>query len=199
MSDMSNKKIGITGTIGSGKSTVTTLISEYFPTISSDDIVANLYSHEEFVKKINAEFLKIDSTKLDKNLLANLIFKDGTAKKRLENIIHPIVKEEIELFFEVNQGPKFVEVPLLFEAGFNELFDVVILVVADDEVVYQRMIDYRNYTREEVKLRIENQFPVEVKLEKSDYVIYNNKDLKSLELEVKKILKKIVSDNYVVR
>lgn len=199
MSDMSNKKIAITGTIGSGKSTVTKIISKYFPTISSDDIVAKLYDQEEFARMINLEFLTVESNVIDKQSLAKLIFKNEEKKSKLENLIHPIVREEIEMFFLKNSGITFVEVPLLFEANFDDLFDEVILVVADDEIVFSRMMEFRNYTYEDVKMRIENQYSVSDKLEKSDYVIYNNSDLSSLEIEVERVLDKIVRGKDVIR
>ena len=106
--------------IGSGKSTVTKLISKDYQSVSSDKIVADLYKDQDFVKMINKEILNIDSIVLDKSKIAKKIFSDKKSKDKIEGIIFPIVKEELKTWLNSHNGLVFVEAPLLFEAKFED-------------------------------------------------------------------------------
>lgn len=189
MPKMSNKKIAITGTIGSGKSTVSRFISESYPFISSDTIVSDLYLEKEFRLKVNKLLYNKNSSEIDKKLLANDIFNNDELKTKLENLIHPIVKDKIIAFTNMYQGLVFVEVPLLFEASFDDIFDSIITVVSDENKIIERLIKYRDFTKEEALARIKHQYSIEVKVSKSDFVIYNDSSLDSLRHEVNKIIK----------
>lgn len=194
MSNVPNYKIAITGTIGSGKSTVTKYLSRKYPTISSDKIVANMYEDKEFVKEVNKLLFDINSDILDKVLLAETIFNDAEQKSKLEALIHPKVKERIIEFMEEREGLVFVEVPLLFEAKFEYLFDKIITVVASEETVIKRLMKYRHYSYAESLDRIKNQFSIDYKIKNSDYVVKNNGSIKQMKYNVDKLIKKIESD-----
>lgn len=195
MPKMPSKKIAITGTIGSGKSTVSKMISEKYPFLSSDSIVSDLYLDEEFRLKVNRLLYNINSSDMDKKTLANDIFNKDDLKDKLENLIHPLVKDEIIDFMSKNEGLVFVEVPLLFEASFDDIFDVIITVVSDEDNIIERLVKYRDFSEEEALSRIKHQFSIELKVSKSDYVIYNNSSLDDLRIDVNKVLEMIESSD----
>lgn len=197
MSNMPNRKIAITGTIGSGKSSVTTFISKKYPTISSDQIVSDLYESNDFIKYVNKEILNVDSDILNKKMISDAIFNNKELKAKLESIIHPQVEASILDFFNTHEGLVFTEVPLLFEADFKNLFDKIIVVVADESVILDRLQKYRGYSLDESMQRINNQFSIEYKINHADYVIYNNSTLEKLYNEVDKIIKEIECDKNV--
>ena len=87
----------------------------------------------------------------------------------------------------------FVEVPLLFEAKFDHLFDEIILVVAKEKIIIKRLKENRNQSSQKTKSIIAKQMDEDKKIKKSDYIIENNKDLKTLEKEVNKLLKHLES------
>ena len=187
MSNMSKIKVGITGTIGSGKTTVTNYISQLYPTISADDIVNDLYKSRDFIILINKKILNIDSDILDKNRLAQEIFSNQDSLKKINEIIHPKVKEKIIDWLASQGGLCFVEVPLLYEAKFEDLFDKVIVVISEKKDIVNRLIKNRGYSESEALARISSQIPAKVKSDLADYVIYNDKsiiDLKEKTLEV---------------
>lgn len=191
MSNMSNTKIAITGTIGSGKSTVTQLISNAYPTISSDAIVQQLYCDKTFIRDVNKLIYNKDSDTIDKKELAETIFNDISLKKRLEAFIHPIVKEEIINFMNNESDLVFAEVPLLFEADFVSIFDYSIVVIADEAVIISRLMDHRSYSKAEAIQRINSQFSVDYKIQHADYVIYNNGTKEQLEHEIQRVIQAI--------
>ncbi|HZJ86520.1 MAG TPA: dephospho-CoA kinase [Erysipelotrichaceae bacterium] len=187
MPNMSKIKVGITGTIGSGKTTVTNYISQLYPTISADDIVNDLYKSRDFIILINKKILNIDSDILDKNLLAQEIFSNQDSLKKINEIIHPKVKEKIIDWLALQGGLCFVEVPLLYEAKFEDIFDKVIVVISEKKDIVNRLIKNRGYSESEALARISSQIPAKVKSDLADYVIYNDKsiiDLKEKTLEV---------------
>lgn len=191
MSKMSNKKIGVTGTIGSGKTSVMKILAKSYKTISADEIVANLYKNKEFVIKINKLILNLNSDVLDKKRLSDMIFKNKKARKNLESIIHPLVRERIEKIFEVSEGIIFVEVPLLYEAKFDDLFDEVIVVVSSQKEIIKRLKLNRNYSERESLTKIASQFSTTDKIARANYVIYNDGSLKDLFNSVNKIVDQI--------
>ena len=188
MSKLSATKIGITGTIGSGKSSVTKIISKFYPTISADAVVKEFYKEKSFIKMINKEILNIDSDLFDSKAIADVIFSDDLLKHKLENIIHPLVRDYVFKWLSIQNGLCFVEVPLMFEAKFEDLFDKILIVVTDEKIIYKRLARTRNYTKEETLARINQQLPVKDKIIKSDYVIYNNSTYNNLKRKTKSLL-----------
>lgn len=191
MSNMPKKKIAVTGTIGSGKSTVTKLLSNYYPTESSDRIVSSLYEDKEFVKSVNLLVLNEVSDVLNKQTLADAIFSDESLKESLEDFIHPLVKERVIDFLDKQEQTSVVEVPLLFEANFDPLFDLIITVVSDETLSKQRLMKYRNFKLEDIEARMKQQWSREEKSKNADYIIINDGTLEELELKVKQIVNEI--------
>lgn len=191
MSKLSKKKIAITGTIGSGKSSVTKIIKEQYKTISADDIVKDLYNEKILINQINKKILQKNNDFIDKEELAKVIFNDDLMKEKLESIVHPLVRNTISNWLEKNNGLLFVEVPLLYEAKFDDLFDLVIVVVTDEKKIVKRLMKDRGYSEVETLSRINHQLETKEKIKKADYLIYNNESFSQLILNVKDVLKKI--------
>lgn len=169
-------KVGITGSIGTGKS----LVSNYFKekghkVISADEINHILLKEQEVIKKINLLLFNENNDILDKKKVANLIFSNINMKNKLEAFIHPLIYDKIlQQIKESNEKIIFIEVPLLFETNFTDLTNYNIVVYADLETQIKRIVKRDKITKEEALKRINSQMPLKEKLKKADYVINNN-------------------------
>lgn len=166
-------KVAITGNIASGKSQVEKIVAERFSVYDADKIAHEILGN------------------VDRKALGAKVFADSKARKELEEYIHPKVKERILKIFEQESEIVFISIPLLFETGFDKLFDKIIFVTADDNIRLERLMKRNNFTREEALLRMNAQIPQEKKFEKTDYVIYNNSSLEDLEKQVRRIIELI--------
>lgn len=175
------KKIAITGTIASGKSIVVNELKRLgYPVFDADEAAKQSYaiSQPSFLKMIDLfqENVQKENGEIDRNKVASLIFSNKMLRQKLNQIIHPYVLNQLHLFFEIHRLSRYVfaEIPLLYEVGWENEFDIVIVVSCDTEIAIQRMIHNRGYQREDAKLRIASQLSSEYKIGKSDFVIYNN-------------------------
>lgn len=181
-------KVAITGNIASGKSEVEKILREKsFPVLDSD-VVAHDLCCDEKVKKIIlevfADFDILEDGEISRIKLGKIIFTDEILRKKLEKILHPLIKDEIKKFLneKANEGEKiaFVSIPLLFEAQFESLFDKIILVYADDEIRLKRLMQRSDLTQEQAQNRINIQMNQNDKKVLSDFIIYNNDSLNFL-------------------
>lgn len=173
------KIIGLTGGIGSGKSTVAKyLISKEVPVYIADDEARKLMQSKAvinaIVKVFGPEVLGNDGL-LDRKALANIVFNDKEKLALLNGIVHPKVKKHFEAWVEKNKTHPFVvkEVAILFETQGHLQCDKTILVTAPLDVRIERTMKRDHVTKEEVLLRIQNQLPDEEKVKLADYVIQN--------------------------
>jgi dephospho-CoA kinase len=184
-------KIGLTGGIASGKTTVCNLFKE----LSIDIIDADVISHE-LSKKGGAAFEEIveafeddiigDDGELDRKKLRSIVFSNNTKKKMLENIIHPKVLLSINEKIEASlSNYLIISVPLMIETGMNAMMDRVLLIDCSAETQIQRLIKRDQTTREEAIIIIENQASIETKRELSDDIIINNNATSIEELRMK--------------
>jgi len=184
-------KVAITGNIASGKTTVENFLKEKYPVLDTDTIAHELLLNKDVKAEIEQAFEGFDV--LENNLisrpkLSKIIFYDETQgetlRKKLESILHPLIKIEIEKFFSSQQekGKKvaFVSIPLLFEAKFESVFDKIVLIYADDNIRVERLLTRNNLTQEEAKKRLNSQISQDEKISLADYVIYNNENLDDL-------------------
>ena len=172
-------KIGLTGGIASGKSTVCDLFSQ----LSVEIIDADKISHEitkndglafqEILDHFGSKILGLDG-ELDRQQLRSIIFNDATAKRALENIIHPKVLNEINKNISDSTAPYLIiAVPLMIETGMNKLMDRVLLIDCSIETQIRRLIERDKCTKQEAQSIIENQASLESKRAICDDVIVN--------------------------
>ena len=184
--------VGLTGKIASGKSTVMNFFKEKdIPTLSSDKVVHELYKKEEVVSLI-AKTLKISfpNNKMDYNILRNHLLIHKEDKKKLEKVIHPLVKKEIVKFLKGDEPLKVVEVPLLFESKMDNLFDTIIVVDIDEKHQYE-LLSQRDEKLAPLLLEIKNTNKIDTNKYKATYLIDNNGDKKALAKECSNIFNKL--------
>ncbi len=187
------KIIGITGGIGSGKSTVSEFISELgYPVINTDDKAKQLYVENKelkakLIKEFGEEFYFQDGN-INKEFIGNLIFGESKESKenlsKLNSIVHPYVIQsnidEIDKLVEEGEDIIFVESALIFEINMQDAYNFVICVISEQEQVVERLLKRGNLTEEKILNRIKNQLSPEEKKKKSDFVINNNSTLEAL-------------------
>lgn len=195
----SAKIIGITGGIGSGKSTVSKLIEEagypvYYSDIRAKTIVNDHAELQQQIKQLLGEKSYDENGLYDREYVADIVFEDEEILLKLNSLIHPAVKIDFENWV-AQQTTDFVfkETALLFELKLNESCYKSLLVTADDNCRLKRVMDRDNKTYREVETIMLRQMPEKDKVKIADFVIFNNDDLEDLEKETKKILAEIVS------
>ena len=182
-------KIAITGNIASGKTEVQKILEKDFLVFDTD-----LIAHKKLEELTSFEGLDVFTNgKIDRKKLGNIVFSNAELKQKLENIIHPKVKEEVLKIFEENKDKDviIVAVPLLYETDFYQLFDKVLLVVADDDIRLSRLMTRNNLSKEDALIRMNAQISQEEKIAKSNFVIKNNASKKELEEQVLVFIRKL--------
>jgi dephospho-CoA kinase len=174
--------IGVTGSIGSGKSLVARLLSELLPApvVSSDEICRSLLEKGEagyraFTSIWGDRFLS-QSGDIDRVLLRTAVFDNDDIRIQLEEILHPLVRQAL-LDLKRNIVPSTIhvaEVPLLFECGWQSDFDTIVCVLAEREVTLQRVVQRDSAQRSEVEKILKLQMDPAVKAEQSDWVVDNS-------------------------
>lgn len=190
------KIIGLTGGIGSGKSTVANYIaSKGIPVYIADEEAKKIMEQEDIKNKIQNLFsesiLNEDNT-LNRKKIADLVFKDPKKLKELNTIIHPEVQLHFKNWLNEHKNVPYIikEVAILFETGGNKDCDKVILITAPEELRIERAMKRDNLNRAEIVNRIQNQLPEYKKEKLSDYVIHNI-NLETTFNEINTVLKKI--------
>jgi len=191
------KIVGLTGGIGSGKSTV---LKQF------EDLGINTYSADKAAKKlINSDEDLIESIKslfgdniydnniLDTIKLSKIVFQDSHKLESLNSIIHPAVTKDFKSFIKTNPGDYIVkEVAIIFETNTEDNYDKIILVRAPIEDRIKRVVLRDNITKDDVIRRINNQIDDSTIIDKCDYIIVNN-DLTELKEKVINIHKDLIS------
>lgn len=191
-------KIGLTGGIATGKSTVGRLLRQKgVVVVSSDELVHQAMApdgaaYHRIVAEFGPEILAADG-EINRRFLGTIVFKDDAARHKLEQIVHPIVIKEIRDSFEgyLKQGVPIVvvEVPLLFEVGWIDLFDQIWVVSSSLDHQLQRICARDGLSEEDARERIATQLQLEEKENRADVVIKNNNGLDSLEEQVSLLLR----------
>lgn len=195
MSKLPKKKvIGITGSMGSGKSEVKRYISKSYPVLDCDWVNAKLLEKGQAgyhqLKKLG--ILKFDQEmNIDKVELAKYMFSNLEHKKLVENILHPLIFEYMENWIkEQSQELVFIEIPLLFEIQAQDSFDSIWCVVTSRDIALQRLQKYRHFTYEQAIARLNHQMDPEWKMKQSHVVLKNNGTKEELYQQIKGALKK---------
>lgn len=188
-------KVGITGGIGSGKSTVCRLFEKFgVPVYYADDRAKWLMNHQEALKNrlkdaFGAAIYGKDGM-LDRGYLANIVFNNREQLDLLNSIVHPAVFEDGNLWQEEQAATgvaySLKEAALLFETGSYAALDKIIVVTAPENTRIQRVMERDNSTEEAVRARISKQMPQEEKVDRADFVI-TNIAWESLRIQVSKV------------
>lgn len=172
-------KIGVTGGIGSGKTTVASLLKIIgIPVYIADEESKKLTEKSPVIRRklihLFGDSLYTQQG-LDKKRLATYIFGDPTYLKQVNAIIHPEVQKHFITWTQAQKSAFCaIESAILFESGFDRIVDVRLMVYAPLEVRIARVLRRENITKEEVLRRINNQMPDEQKQKQSDFTIYND-------------------------
>ena len=190
-----NKRIAITGGIGSGKSAVSQILaSKGWFVLDCDQITKQLYQNKKTTDKIAQNFgseFVVDG-RVETKKLGAYIFADKSRVQKLNAVMHPLIFEELDRqIAESGQKVVFVQIPLLFETGMQNNFDDVWLVVADEQTRISRVIARDNLDIEQIKNRIKNQMDDEKKSKFVHTIIKNNGTLGELEKAVDECIKRL--------
>lgn len=171
--------IGLTGGIGSGKSTIAEVFDILkIPVFNSDIEAKQLYSHPEIKQQIIKLFGNVynQQNQLDKKALANIVFNDDEKLKQLNNIIHPAVKTLFETWVNKNnQTPILIkEAAILIESGAAKQVDKIIVVTAPEKERIKRVMQRDNVSKKEVIARMRKQLPEEKLITHADFIIKND-------------------------
>jgi dephospho-CoA kinase len=199
---MKPKRIGITGNIGSGKSTVAKLLVEKGGALIDADAIAKEVTNEPNVLGQIATQLGSDliiNGKLDRAKTAELVFNNPEARKILNSIIHPLVQQRSEEKMQTlalsSSPPPIIlqDIPLLYENSLEKTLDGVIVVYAPLEVRLERVKSRSNMTDKEFYARDQAQMSLEEKVQQADYVIDNSEGLGSLHQQVNVLWEKLLN------
>ena len=188
---------GLTGGIGSGKSTVAELLEAYgIPVVSADElsriVVAKGSDGLQDVVELFGDGVLDEQGELDRRKMAAIVFQDPAKRRQLEAILHPRIRERFEQVLDALEKAghevAVYEVPLLFEKNLQGEMKAVILVTADDEVRIRRVRERDDITESEVRARMASQMDEASKRKRADYVIENNGSMDDLRREVEFLL-----------
>ena len=187
------KIIGLTGGIGSGKTTVANYFKSFgIPIYIADDEARKIMKSADIIEAIKNSFgdAIFENEILNRDKLAKIVFNNPKKLEKLNNIVHPAVKNHFEQWLMQNQSAPYViyEAAILFESGRYKDCDLIVTVVAPIESRIERVIKRDNSTRELVLKRINAQWTDEERILKSDFIIENISS-ETTKLEVDRILK----------
>ena len=185
--------IGLTGGIGSGKSAAAHLFKAHGIDVIQADVIANkaldkgTQGYMNFVKIFGDEYLRKDLS-INKSYLRQKIFENFSLKKTLENIIHPIVGQNISILIGLSKSPyQIIEVPLIYETGSQDNYDRILVVDCDESLQVKRASSRDSVNQASIKNILLNQASRHERLSIADDVIINNADIEQLEIEVNKL------------
>jgi dephospho-CoA kinase len=189
--------VGLTGGIGTGKSTVSTMLRALGAVVIDADVLAREVAApgEPTLARIVAEFgrgvLRADGT-LDRKALGAIVFGDPAKRKRLEALTHPAIRERFasrlaEIAAHGFHGIAFFDAPVMIESGNYKTMDRLVVVVADEATQIARLMERDGMSRDEALARIRSQMPLSEKARLADYVIDNSGDRAATEKQVKRV------------
>lgn len=194
-----NKIIGLTGGIGSGKSTVAKFLEDLeFPVYSSDERAKEIVNDDEAlklqIKSLLGENAYNSDGLYDRKYVSEIVFNNSELLLQLNALIHPAVKTDFEAWTpQQNTAFIFKETALLFELNLHKSCYKSVLVTADDNIRIKRVMERDSKTYREVEAVIHKQMPEKEKVKLADFVIYNNADVIELKIETDRMLMKLAA------
>ena len=184
--------VGLTGSIGMGKTTTAKMFADIgIPVWDADKVVHRLYANDKdvFKKIIKLCPQAAKNNIVDRQILKNWIAADGQNLKKLEDVVHPLIAKDRDAFLKENEGQLVVlDIPLLYEMNLENLVDYVIVVTASAEAQRQRVLDRKTMSQEQFDLILSKQMPDIEKRNRADFVIETT-SLESASLRVEDIVK----------
>lgn len=175
--------IGLTGSIATGKSTVSDMFREWeIPVIDADKLSREVVepgeeAYNQIVEVFGSDVL-LHTEEIDRKKLGKIIFSDERKREQLNSIVHPQVRkrmiEKREAYKEQGASAVVLDIPLLFESGLTGYVDKTMVVYVDESVQLQRLVDRDESSEEDALERIRSQLPISEKAERADAVINNN-------------------------
>ena len=186
-------KVGLTGGIGAGKSTVADLFSQKGAVVIRSDELARqviepqTLGFQQVVDRFGKDFINSDGY-IDRAKLAQVVFQDDAALKDLENIIHPLVRNRTNQIIEQHTSETIIinEIPLLLEKKMESLFDFLVIVISSEKNRLERL-SKRGLNKEQASARMAKQVSDEQRKAAADFLIVNDGNLDQLEADVQKI------------
>src|SRR3989338_3190129 len=189
--------LGITGTIGSGKSAAAGIFEKYgFKVINADELYhkiskPNKLIYGKITKEFGKKILNPDKS-INRDKLKKIVFSDDKKLKKLNSITHPTIIFEIKkLIKKFKNSNIIVDAPLLLESDAKKLVDKIIVVRCDDKVRIKRLLKKGKHSQKEIREITKSQMPMEKKLKFADFVIDNSGYLRNLENQVRTIVNKL--------
>ena len=193
---------GLTGNYGMGKSTVLHIFAKLGAvTGDSDEIVRTLLAEPDVLKRIRrllGDGVFYKNGRLNKKKAARVVFENDVLRQSLEDIIHPLVFEKVHSLAERLKGTEkivVIEVPLLFERGYENRFDRTVTVYTEEEVALYRLAK-EGIRRQEAMVRLKTQLPIKEKMQRADFVIDNNGTFDETKEQVRSIYEKLSEDRH---
>lgn len=183
--------LGITGSIATGKSTVTNYLKEHgYVVVDSDKLAYDALTIDDECINLAKQCFNLGDGPIDRKALGKIIFNDKQAKENLEGIIHPYVIRKIKEAINANLDKKviFLDIPLLFESNLEYLCDQIIVVYLNQEEEVKRLMKRDNFDENYARLIISNQMSIEEKKSRADIVLDNSKGLDELYQQIEKML-----------
>lgn len=192
--------IGVTGNIGSGKSTVCQILAQLGATIiDADKLAHETYkphskTWQELITAFGKNIVKANQ-EIDRQKLGQMVFSDPDALAKLNQIVHPgvyhLAQERIETYRCQKLKAIIVEATLLLEAGWTDLVDKVWLIIAPQDVAIQRLIHHKGIPETQILNRLKSQMPTQEKMRCADEIIYNDGTIPQLEAKVARLWHKL--------
>ena len=188
--------LGLTGNIGCGKSSVSTIFMENNIKVVDADIVARqIFDDKNLLNEVFSTFgksIRNQDGSLNRKALGNIVFNDDNKLIELNNLTHPKIKEkilsEIEKVKLFNKNIIVIDAALLIEAGYLEIVDKVLVITCNENIQIKRIQKRDNCSKEEALSRISSQISQEDKVKYADYVLDNSGDLEELKEKTKEFL-----------
>lgn len=192
-------KVGLTGSIGCGKSSLSNILKKHdIPIIDADIKGREIYENKELLRDIEKNFgssvINKDGT-LNRKNLGKIVFNDDYKLEKLNSLTHPVIQNMIK--DDLNKYEKFgkkiavVDAALLIEAGFMNMLDTLVVVTCSEEVQLQRVVLRDNCSEEDAMGRIKSQMPQDEKVKYAEFVVDNSGTIEHLEKEAEKLIKSL--------
>jgi len=189
--------LGLTGGFGCGKSSVLSFFKTAgWQTCNTDDICAELYEQQdvELIKQLHEHWqdkVFYSNGKVNKAAIAEIVFNNDSELQWLCSVLYPLIEKKTKSLIEKNADKNFiVEVPMLFESEWDKIFDKTVTVWTDSETQKERLLA-KGFTIDDINKRNSKQLPNDEKLQRADFGLMNNGDLKILQQQCNKLINSI--------